>query len=103
MANSWGHTAYRLGDAEMARRSAFSTYQQTCRAPKCQELTTHVTQYSYITGRAGRASWSSRYVCTGHAEKFATKHGIEIAAVAPSREYAMQQRAAAFRTERTTP
>ena len=92
MSRSWGHAVHRLADAEMARMEQMAgTYYGTCRALKCQEPVTHITQYSYVTGRHGRTSWSERRVCTGHAEKFAAKHGIEITEGLPPREHAMQR------------
>jgi hypothetical protein len=61
-----------------------------CRMPKCRERATCETQYSYVTGRTGRVSWAAKVVCTGHAEKFAAKHGVEITD-APRTEHASEQ------------
>ena len=95
MANSWGHAVRTLTAEELAsleRRNKRGAeifgredydYDIRCKTPKCRERVTHATRYSYVTGRAGRTSWASRNVCTGHAEKFAAKHGIEIADAAP--------------------
>lgn len=96
MANSWGHVARRLGADELAVVRAGSAYHRTCRAPKCEEPVTHATQYNYVTGRAGRTSWASRYVCTGHAEKFAARHGVEITEAATAREHAPAKVASTF-------
>lgn len=47
---------------------------------KCRNATAAQTSYSYVTGRAGRTSWAAKRVCTTDAEKFATRHGVTIAA-----------------------
>lgn len=102
MSRSWGHEVRRLAEAEIAeneRRDKHSAevfgrddyrYNTLCRMPKCKESATHQVRYSYVTGRAGRTSWAAKDVCTGHAEKFAAKHAVEITD-APPREHATQQ------------
>ena len=102
MSNSWGHEARRLTEAEIARlerqdehsaqvfgREGYD-YNRTCKTPRCAEHATHEIRYSYVTGRAGRVSWAAKNICTGHAEKFAAKHGIEITD-APPQEHASQR------------
>lgn len=76
MSQSWGHAVRRLTEAQAALDAL---HDWKCRTGKCGEPVTHITQYSYVTGRAGRVSFSQRRVCTGHAERFAAKHEIEIA------------------------
>lgn len=46
----------------------------------CPEPAELVATYHYITGRRGRTSWAERWACTGHAERFAEKHGLELPA-----------------------
>lgn len=113
MSNSWGHAVSRLTAEDIAcaermdRHSAEifgaigrerEPYYTVCRMPKCRERITCEVRYSYVTGRAGRTSWAAKNVCTGHAEKFAAKHGVEITDGEP-REHASQQMIqAAFRS-----
>jgi hypothetical protein len=102
MSRSWGHAVRRLTADEIARakehdehsakvfRREGYRYNTVCRMPKCQEWISHEITYNYVTGRAGRVSWAAKDVCTGHAEKFAAKNGVEIAD-APAQEHASQQ------------
>ena len=98
MGNSWGHAVRPLTADELASNKRqdekWPKYPHRCTAAKCQEAPTHATAYNYVTGRAGRVSWSERQVCTVHAERFAAKHGIEIA-VAPVPVHASQAMLAA--------
>lgn len=75
MGNSWGHAVRRLTEDEVAR---YASHGWVCTAGKCREPVTHLTEYSYVTGRAGRTSWAARKVCAAHAEKFAAKHEVEV-------------------------
>jgi hypothetical protein len=88
MSNSWGHSVRPLTEADLARNKRLGW--EKCRTGKCQEPATHATHYNYVTGRAGRVSWSERHVCTAHAEKFAASHGVEIEA-APAPEHALSR------------
>ena len=102
MSRSWGHAVRPLAEAEIARaerqdeHSAVTfgkegyRYSTVCRMPKCKEQISHEITYNYVTGRAGRVSWAAKDVCTGHAEKFAAKNGVEITD-APPQEHASQQ------------
>lgn len=102
MSRSWGHAVRRLTDAEITRAVQHDkhgaeifhrpdyAYDSVCRMPKCKERISHQITYNYVTGRAGRVSWAAKDVCTGHAEKFAAKNGVEITD-APAREHATQQ------------
>jgi predicted secreted protein len=115
MPRSWGHEVRRLTEDEIARaekqdergaeifkREGYA-YTTICRMPKCRERITCEIRYSYVTGRAGRTSWAAKNVCTGHAEKFAAKHGVEITD-APAQEHASQQAIrAAFGTGSASP
>jgi len=77
MGRSWGHVVRQLTDAEIDH---YDRWDERCAvSPKCQDQATHLTAYDYVTGRAGRVTDSRRRACTPHAEKFAAKHGIEIA------------------------
>lgn len=102
MSNSWGHTVRPLTEAEITRaleqdkhsaeifhRDGYR-YDSVCRMPKCKETISHQITYNYVTGRAGRVSWAAKDVCTGHAEKFAAKNGVEITD-APASVHASQQ------------
>ena len=75
MSQSWGHAIRRLTSEEAA---TYTRLGWTCATAKCKEPVTHITQYSYVTGRGGRTSWSQRKVCTTHGERFAAKHEVEI-------------------------
>lgn len=81
MSNSWGREVNRLTEDQLA---LYARHDWTCAAGKCKEPPTHLTTYSYVTGRAGRVSFASRRACTAHAEAFAAKHGIEITDRAPA-------------------
>jgi hypothetical protein len=75
MGSSWGHAVRRLTEDETAR---YVKHGWACASGKCREPATHFTEYSYVTGRSGRTSFSTRRACTVHAERFAAKHEIEI-------------------------
>lgn len=108
MSNSWGHAVRRLAEAEVARakeqdehsaevfRREGYRYSTVCRMPKCQEWISHEITYNYVTGRAGRVSWAAKDVCTGHAEKFAAKNGVEITDATPQERASQQAIRAAF-------
>ncbi len=91
MSTSRGHAVRRLTEQEIRLNSERG---YTCSSGKCKNPPTHATRYSYVTGRAGRVSWSEREVCTPHAEKFAAKHGIEITDAAKP-QHALQRLLAA--------
>lgn len=69
---SWGHAIRALTPEELI---AYGGEGHKC-AGKCPHRATHENSYSYITGRAGRASSARRPACPEHAKKFATKHGL---------------------------
>lgn len=71
---SWGH-ALRL--MEPSEQAAYGGQGHKC-AGKCQNKATHETRYNYITGRAGRASTRRIPACAEHAQKFATRHGLDM-------------------------
>lgn len=48
----------------------------------CHERRAFAVSYSYITGRAGRASRSERFACRAHAEAFARKNSVPMPAEA---------------------
>lgn len=80
MGNSWGHTLQRLSPQQ---RETLTDWDSTCRAAStCDEHTTHLGTYNYVTGRAGRVSWRSIYMCAAHADKFRLKHGLDVPAEA---------------------
>lgn len=73
---SWNHKVCRLDPADVDRNDRFGA---TCATGKCTNLPTHATRWDYVTGRAGRVSDVTHWVCTAHAETFATKHTLNIA------------------------
>jgi hypothetical protein len=108
VSKSWGHAVRRLTEDELARarrqdehsagvfgREGYA-YETICRMPKCGERIACEIRYSYVTGRAGRTSWAAKNVCTGHAEKFAAKHGVEITDTPPQEHASQQMIQAAF-------
>ncbi len=86
MGNSWGHTLERLTDEEIAKRIHDKACDCGCRRRRLctsgrrdhEAPATYLATYNYVTGRAGRVSWASKYVCDDHAAKFAAKHGIRL-------------------------
>ena len=82
MGSSWGHAVRRITEDEAAR---YAKLGWACSSGKCREPTTHFTEYSYVTGRAGRTSFATRRACTAHAEAFAAKHEIQVTDAPPSR------------------
>jgi hypothetical protein len=89
MSNSWGHTLERLSDERIAERAHAKACNCGCRRRRLctsgrrdhEAPATYLATYNYVTGRAGRVSWASKYVCDDHAAKFAAKHGIDLASV----------------------
>jgi hypothetical protein len=80
---SSGHHARRLTPAEIDR---FDRWADVCgTAPRCRRQATCQLSYTYTTGRWGRTAQAHKHACTMHADKFATKHHITIAA-APTTE-----------------
>lgn len=92
MSNSWGHTAYRMTDEEIAK---IVGYGWTCSCSgsrgRCDLKAEYCVEYSYVTGRAGRTSYAQKKACIEHAKKFAAKHKIEILPARPRARHASEQ------------
>jgi hypothetical protein len=87
--NSWGHALQRLTPEQLAD---LCRWDGTCRAGRgCEEPTTHLGAYNYVTGRAGRISWARRYMCDSHAEKFRAKHELPEPETAPTPRHALER------------
>lgn len=56
-----------------------------CSVPKCEAEPAYIYTYNYITGRAGRVSRQTRYLCAKHVEARAAKLGIDVEEVACER------------------
>jgi hypothetical protein len=82
VSRSWNHEVHRLDPELIDRYDRFGT---TCATGKCQATPTHLTRWNYLTGRGGRASGSTRHVCTAHGEAFARKHDLTIGDARPDR------------------
>ncbi len=75
MSRSWSHHVSRLDEAIVDRNDRFGS---TCATGKCTGLPTHAIGWDYVTGRAGRVSYATWHVCTGHGTKFAAKHQLTV-------------------------
>ncbi len=84
MSRTWGHQIRRLADHVVDRADRFG---HTCATGKCQGLPIHAVQWNYITGRGGRASYTTRHVCDDHGAKFAAKHNLTIGDPEPERQH----------------
>lgn len=69
---SWNHDVKRLPEAEIQQ---WWRWRETC-SSKCLGKKEYQISYDYITGRAGRVSTSTRYVCEKHAQQFAKRYGL---------------------------
>jgi hypothetical protein len=92
MSNSWGHTAYRLTDEEIAKFVQLG-WTCSCGGPRgrCDLKAEYCVEYSYVTGRAGRTSYAQKKACIEHAKKFAAKHKVEILPAQPRAMHASEQ------------
>ncbi len=80
MARAWNHRLFFMEpDARDCVREE-QPWAAGCSAPKCEELAEYYARWDYVTGRAGRVSFQERRYCRGHAEGFAGKHGLDLAA-----------------------
>lgn len=84
---SWGHAVWPMGEQD--QRFYASQGWGACSTRGCDRPPTHWTNYSYVTGRAGRVSNATRRACGEHAERFAKKHGAAVLDSTPGtqREY----------------
>lgn len=97
MSNSWGHAAGTLHPRQIPHEyvdwtdKSKGTVPYRCSSRGCNEPVTHWTSYRYVTGRAGRVSSATKKTCLAHAERFATKYGIEVtqAPAVPTESQAM--------------
>lgn len=94
MSKAWGHNVRLLTDDEIAHQMHMANssyqfdidhpkegripnldkcihYQRKCRiSAKCQNLSTQMLTYRYVTGRAGRTSYAEKPICDHHAKKY---------------------------------
>jgi hypothetical protein len=93
MANSWGHNVRPLTEQEIESQINYGKrlyqfelehhkerepnenkcihYYRKCRiSKKCQNESTHMLTYRYVTGRAGRTSFAEKPICEHHAKKY---------------------------------
>lgn len=96
---SWGHTLKALPDDQQIAevRWALQTYAKClergltppeavayacrwnlCSTPRCPCVPEFVGAYVHITGRRGRVGRKTRFLCPGHAVKWAQKFSLEI-------------------------
>ena len=53
-----------------------------CDFPRCRERARYLSSLRYLTG-SGQTRRRARFVCDGHAARFAARHGINFTAVLP--------------------
>ena len=94
MAKAWGHNVRPLTEQEIQSQtnsgkswyqwklehpqegetpdeSKCIHYERKCRiSGKCQNESTYMLTYRYVTGRAGRISYAEKPICEHHAEKY---------------------------------
>lgn len=99
MGNSWGHSVRPLTKEEIdyQTKSGENWYQfqvdnprpdrtpdkercvhheRKCRiSAKCQNLSSHMLTYRYVTGRDGRTSYAEKPICEHHAQKYLVPSG----------------------------
>lgn len=72
-AKTWNHAVRPATDGEIELNARQGWTCRSCKAPVA-----YVTTYNLVTGRSGRVGSRKTPVCTAHADKFATKHGLTL-------------------------
>jgi hypothetical protein len=72
----------RLEAMTASQREAVAVAGWHCGFPRCAEPAGYLSSLRYAT-RAGREQQRGRFVCDGHAARFAARHHIDMAAARP--------------------
>lgn len=96
MSKAWNHNVRKLTDEEIQKQIDDGKHwyqwrlknmpersepeerliflERKCRiSKKCQNESTHLLTYHYVTGRAGRVSYAEKPICEQHAQKYLTE------------------------------
>jgi len=81
---SWGHHMVGVitspDDQKFIKETLQMKYDHgpiKCSASKCNNQSTHICEWNYITGRKGRISSARRHYCFDHAKAFAVRNNID--------------------------
>lgn len=102
--SAWGHVIAVMGSVEakplrgghslsQPRRESYTRHRDgvlveywipNCAGRNCDEPPRFLTNYSYVTGRAGRVTDRAQYWCDGCAERWCSKHNLALPTSSPS-------------------